>query len=112
MSFLFATLLCTLNVIAAAAKVSRSPKVMENFIALRVPLHWLRRLAAVQILGVVGVALGMRWPLIGIASALGFVAYFLGAVAIVFKANPRHVLPPLLGLLLAIASTALFAGQT
>jgi hypothetical protein len=112
MRFALATLLCTLNIIAGAAKLSRSPKVIQNFIALRVPLHWLRRLAAVKFLGVVGVALGMRWPLIGVASALGFVAYFLGAVGIVYKANPRHVLPPLVGLLLAVALTVLFVGQT
>jgi len=45
-----------------------------------VPMQYFSILAACEFVGAAGLVLGIWWPLLGIAAAIGLILYFVGAV--------------------------------
>lgn len=71
--------------------------VVDNLADYGVPRPWWFWLGAAKALGSVGLVVGLWVPPIGVAAAIGLVAYFLGAVVTVLRARDMaHVPYPLL----------------
>jgi len=68
-----------LNLMSAYGKLARTEQFVDIMPTIGVPLRALPYLAACQIAGAVGLVIGIWWAPLGIAAAVGFVAYFLGA---------------------------------
>jgi len=69
---------------------------------------WLFTLGALKAVGALGLLVGIRATLIGVAAAIGLILFFVGAVAAVIPANCYSHLPwPATYLLLTIGSLAL-----
>jgi uncharacterized membrane protein YphA (DoxX/SURF4 family) len=88
-------------------KLSKQPKLVENLTGLGVPLAWLPRLAAAEIAGGIGVLVGLKVAPLGIAAAIGLVAYFVGAVITHLRAKDKNFAPPAALALLAAAALVL-----
>jgi hypothetical protein len=72
------------------------------------PLQW-RLIGALEFAGVAGVLVGLAWPPIGIAAAIGLALLSIGAIAFHIKASDRVVdmAPAVIGLALAAATAVL-----
>jgi DoxX-like family len=72
------------------------------------PLQW-RLIGALELAGVAGVLIGLAWPPIGIAAAIGLALLSTGAIAFHIKASDRVVdmAPAVIGLALAAATAVL-----
>jgi uncharacterized membrane protein YphA (DoxX/SURF4 family) len=92
---------------SAIAKLTKNPKVLENLTKVKVPMSWLPPLAAAEIAGGVGLLVGLAVPAIGIAAAIGLIAYFVGAVVTHIKAGDKDLAPPTVFALLAVAALVL-----
>ena len=90
-------------------KLSKQPKLVESLTGLGVPMAWLPRLAAAEIAGGVGLLLGLKVAPLGIAAAIGLVAYFAGAVATHRRAKDKNFAPPAVLALLSVAALVLRA---
>lgn len=113
-AMLAATILCALaNGIEVVAKAMRARFVLENITEVGLPPRWIPWLAAVEGAGVAGLVaglLGLR-PL-GLAAAIGLVAFFAVAVVVHIRARVFHNIAfPAAFLALALASTAHFAAS-
>lgn len=103
-------LLAALLLYSAAMKMSGRPDVIESYARVGVPAGRLPLLAAVLVVGVIGLAAGLLWAPVGVAAAAAFVLYF----ALALRAHATHAdlgnaaMPALL-LLLAGGATVLFA---
>lgn len=109
---LVATVGCVLaNAVEVAAKVVRAGFVMRNSAEVGVAPRWIPHLAAIEGAGVLGLVLGLLGvPLIGLAAAVGLVAFFVGAVAVHVRARVFHTIAfPLVFLLLAVAAVGHFS---
>lgn len=78
---------------SAVAKLTKQPKILEQMTHLGVPVGWLPRLAAAEIAGGVGVLVGLAVPALGIAAAIGLIAYFVGAVVTHVRAKDSEIAP-------------------
>jgi DoxX-like family len=72
------------------------------------PLQW-RLIGALELAGVAGVLVGLAWPPIGIAAAIGLALLSIGALAFHLRASDRVVdmVPAVIGLALAAATAVL-----
>jgi hypothetical protein len=96
------------NTYAAAVDFRRPQWVLDNMTKWGGSHSWLFTLGALKGAGALGLLLGIRVPLIGIAAAIGLVLFFVGAIAVVMRARWYSHLPwPSTYLLLAIGSLAL-----
>jgi hypothetical protein len=102
-----AIVLALLLLASAAIKLARRPaQVVDGFIALGVQPGMLPLLAACEIAGAVGLVLGLWYPWLGIAAAIGVVLYFVGAIgAHLLKKDFKGLPSP--SMLLAFAAAAL-----
>ncbi|MFD8043112.1 DoxX family protein [Streptomyces chartreusis] len=75
-----AVLLALALVLSGRAKLAKDEKVTSVITALGVPASWLAWLAAAEIAGALGLLIGIGWRPLGVAAAVGVVAYFVGAV--------------------------------
>ena len=46
----------------------------------RVPIRWFPFLAAMEFAAATGLLVGIRWPSLGVAAAVGMTLYFVGAI--------------------------------
>lgn len=76
-----AAVFALLNLMSAYGKLARAEQFVDIMPTIGVPLRALPYLAACQIAGAAGLVIGIWWAPLGIAAAVGFVAYFLGALA-------------------------------
>ena len=97
------------NVGIAIADYARAEFVLANSAEVGVPRSWLPFLATVKLAGAAGLVLGLVVaPGLGVAAAVGLVAFYVGAVAAHLRARVLHNLAfPGLYLALATASLAL-----
>jgi hypothetical protein len=72
------------------------------------PLQW-RLIGALELAGVAGVLVGLAWPPIGIAAAIGLALLSIGAIAFHIKASDRVVdmAPAVIGIALGAATAVL-----
>lgn len=97
------------NVGIAIADYARADFVLANSAEVGVPRSWLPLLATVKVAGAVGLVVGLlAAPRLGIAAAVGLVAFYVGAIAAHLRARVLYNLAfPGLYLALAIASLVL-----
>ncbi len=91
------------------AKLKKNPHVVTTLHDIvRVPMGWLPWLAACELVGALGLLLGLAWAPVGIAASIGLVLYFVGAVVAHLRVGDVKGLGPavfLLGLALACLVT-------
>jgi hypothetical protein len=76
---------------------------LERLGALRlIPL-----LAASELAGAAGLAVGLAWWPLGVAAGAGLVLYFLGAIGSHLRVGDREIAPPVMMLLIAVATIVL-----
>jgi len=101
-----AVILAAILVISGRGKLVKDERIVASISRANVPLSWYPPLAACEIAGAVGLIVGIWWPPLGIAAAIGVVLYFLGAVTAHVRAGDiKGIMAPLP--LLALAAVAL-----
>ncbi|MCX5199495.1 DoxX family protein [Streptomyces sp. NBC_00249] len=86
----------------------RAKFVVEPLGAYGVPKSWWNWLGAAKVAGALGLLAGFAVPAVGIAAAVGLVAYFTGAVVTVLRARDyAHVVFPMIYAAPAVAVLAL-----
>jgi hypothetical protein len=99
-------LLAAVLAFAAIRKLSHRPEVVQSYVRLGVPEDRLDYLAITLLAGAAGLILGLFWPPIGIAAAIGVACYFIVAVAFHIRADDGKNLPTPVAIAL-IAAAAL-----
>ncbi len=96
-------------VVSAAMKLQQNPQVVAPIHdVVGVPMRWFAVLAALELAGAAGLVIGLWWAPLGIAAAIGVVAYFVGAVIAHLRVHDtKGVAGPIGPLLLAIATLVL-----
>jgi DoxX-like family len=85
---------------------ARQVRVVHEIVG--VPLRYFPLLAACEFAGAAGIVVGIRWPPIGIAAAIGLVMYFAGAIGAHLRAaDIKGTGPAAFMLVLAAAALAL-----
>lgn len=91
-----ATLLLALLALASAvAKLGREARVFDNLTRAGVPARAFPYLAGLLLVGAVGLLVGLWWPPLAVAAAVGLTLYFLGAVGAHLRARDDSFVPPL-----------------
>ena len=82
MAYLVLTIvLAAIAAFSGVGKLRRDARIVQVVHeVVGVPLQYFPLLAACEIAGAVGLVLGIWWPALGIAAAVGLVVYFVGAV--------------------------------
>jgi hypothetical protein len=94
--------------ISAIRKLSHRPEVVRTYARVGVPEARLYHLAIILLAGAAGLLAGLFWAPIGLAAAVGVVAYFLVAIAAHVRAGDQENLPtPLVIEGVALAALAL-----
>jgi uncharacterized membrane protein YphA (DoxX/SURF4 family) len=108
-----ATLLGLVATVSALGKLRRMPQVVETMHAVGVKDSQMPVLAILEILGALGLLIGIWIPLLGVLAAAGLTLYFLGAVAAHLRVKqPIKDFAPALALgLVALATTILELGR-
>lgn len=97
--------LLAIGVLASAtAQITGNKTVLQNMVHLGIPKSILPFLATCLVAGGIGLLIGFWYPPLGIAAAIGLVAYFVGAVIAHLRKGDAKGLPaPILFLVLAAA---------
>ena len=97
-------LMSLLVVFSALAKVRHDTHVVRIVHeVVRVPMNWFSWLAAFELAGAAGLLLGLAWPPLGIASAVGLILYFIGAILAHLRVGDvKGIGTPAVPLLLAV----------
>lgn len=92
---------------SALSLLRRAEFVVGPLVEYGVPESWWTPLGLVKGAGALGLIAGLWVPVIGLAAAIGIVAYFLGAIVTIVRARAYgHVPFPLLYLIpVAVAAT-------
>lgn len=104
-----ATLLGLAAAGSAAGKLRRVPSVVESMHSVGITDSQMKVLATLEILGALGLLVGIWVPLIGIAAAACLTLYFLGAVIAHLRAKQplKDAAAPAILMLIALATTIL-----
>ena len=99
-----ATLLGLVATFSAFGKYSMNPRVVDNLYELGLKTRQIRLLGTIEILGSLGLLVGIWVPILGKLAALGFVLYFLGAVLAHLRARQggRDLIPALVLMVISI----------
>lgn len=96
--------------VSAAGKLTKMEQVVTMLTGIGVPLSWFPMLAAVDVAGAAGLLIGLGVAGLGIAAAIGVIAYFAGAISFHLRAGDKNIGPPagllILGALALIARIA------
>ncbi len=96
---------------AAVRKLSHRPEVVQSYARVGVPEDKLDYLAFILLAGAAGLLAGLLWAPIGIAAAVGLVAYFALAVAAHVRSHDTgNLATPLVIELLAVTALVLRLG--
>jgi len=108
-AYLVITLLfAAMVVFSGLGKIRRDPhQVQVIHETVGVPLHYFPLLAACEFAGGLGLVLGIWWPIVGVAAAIGLVLYFVGAtVSHLRVSDVKGIGPPAFMLVVAGAALA------
>jgi DoxX-like family len=86
-------LLAAALVWSAVRKLSHQDRVVRTYTRVGVPEDKLNYLAVILLAGAAGLLVGLLWAPIGVAAAIGLVAYFVLAVAAHLRADDARNLP-------------------
>jgi hypothetical protein len=93
---------------AAVMKLSHRPDVVQSYARVGVPEDRLNHLALILLTGAAGLVVGLLWAPLGIAAAIGVIAYFVLALAAHIRAADLANTPtPAAIELLAVGALAL-----
>lgn len=94
---------------SALQKLRRDPMVMASMRAVGVPESRVSLLAVLEILGAIGLIVGIWIPWVGVAATAGLALYFLGAVIahVRVRSAAKEALPAVVILLIALVTLAL-----
>lgn len=92
---------------SAAGKLSKNPQQIESITKVGFPADRIPLLAAAEIAGAVGLVAGLFWWPVGVAAAVGVVAYFVGAVVMHLRAGDKAIAPAAVLLVVAAAAGVL-----
>jgi len=93
------------NGYAAASDFIRPKWLLANMTTLGVRESWLTKLGLLKAAGALGLLVGIRVPLIGVAAAVGLILLFVGAIITHLRSRDYYSLGTPIGfLLLAIAA--------
>ncbi|HEU0089457.1 MAG TPA: DoxX family protein [Pseudonocardiaceae bacterium] len=107
-AYIIVSIILALMLLASGwAKLTRNEQVVTGMTGLGVPLRWFPWLAALLVVGAVGLLVGIAYAPLGIAAAIGVIVYFLIALFFHLKAGDKAVVAPLLFLILAVAALLL-----
>jgi hypothetical protein len=108
-AYIIVTLLAAAaNIYAATNDFTRPQWLLANMTKLGVRELWLTKLGLLKAAGALGVLVGIRVPLIGVAAAVGLILFFVGAIITHLRARDYYSLGTPVGfLLLAIAALTL-----
>ena len=98
-------LLAAMAVFSALGKIRRDPRQVQVIHkTVGVPLKYFPALAACEFAGAVGLVVGIWWPPLGVAAAIGLVVYFIGAVASHLRAGDVEGIGPAFFMLVVSAA--------
>ncbi|MFC9788267.1 DoxX family protein [Rhodococcus sp. NPDC127528] len=100
-------LLALVLAFSAVGKLTRNPQQVESMTNVGFPVDRMWLLALAELAGAVGLIVGLFWWPIGLAAAIGVVAYFLGAILMHLRANDKTIAPAGVLMLVAIAVAVL-----
>jgi hypothetical protein len=101
-------LLAALLALTAARKLSHKPEIVQTYVRVGVPEDKLNYLAFILVAGATGLLLGLLWPPLGIAAAIGIVCYFACAVAFHIRyRDTEHIPTPATFAAIAVAALVL-----
>lgn len=103
LSILLALVLLASGVI----KVRRAPAVVANLSAVGVTARAIPALGALEIAATLGLLGGLLWWPLGLAAAIGAVAYFFGAIVTHLRARDNAIAPAAGMLVVCVASLVL-----
>lgn len=99
-----ATLLGLVAAFSAFGKYSMNDRAVESLFRLGLKKRQIRLLGTVEILGALGLLVGIWIPILGLLASIGFVLYFLGAVFAHIRArdSAKDIFPALILLVLSV----------
>ena len=80
MTTIMALVLAAIAIVSATGKLRKMPQVIESMTHVGVKPNQIPLLAYLEILGAVGLLIGIAYPLLAFISAGALMLYFLGAV--------------------------------
>jgi len=92
------------NVFSATLDFIRYKQILINMAKVGVSESWLTTFGVLKAAGALGLLVGIRVPLIGIAAAIGLVLFFLAAVITHLRAHDHSFGLAVVFLLLAVAA--------
>ena len=95
------------NVFSATLDFIRYKQILINMAKVGVSESWLTTFGVLKAAGALGLLVGIRVPLIGIAAAIGLVLFFLAAVITHLRAHDHSFGLAVVFLLLAVAALVL-----
>ena len=106
---ILATLLGLMTAFSAFGKFSKNPKAVDMLRQLGITDSQIRTLGIIEVLGALGLLVGIWIPILGLLAAIGFVLYFLGALIKHVRAKDaaKDMGPALILLVLSIIVTIL-----
>lgn len=106
---ILATLLGLMTAFSAVGKFSRNHKAVDMLRQLGITDSQISLLGIVEVLGALGLLIGIWVPILGLLAAIGFVLYFLGALIKHVRAKDpmKDMAPALVLLILSIIVTIL-----
>ena len=106
---ILATLLGLVTAFSAFGKFSKTPKAVDMLRQLGITDSQIRTLGIVEVLGALGLLVGIWIPILGLLAAIGFVLYFLGALIMHVRSKDaaKDMGPALILLVLSIIVTIL-----
>jgi len=102
-----AVVLAAMVLFSGVGKLRHDPHIVKVIHeTVGVPMKYFPLLAACEIAGAFGLVLGIWWPILGIAAAIGLVIYFVGAVISHVRVGDLKGIGPA-AMLLTISAAAL-----
>jgi hypothetical protein len=95
------------NIFSATLDFIRFKQILINMARVGVSESWLTMLGALKAAGALGLLVGIRVPLIGIATAVGLILFFVGAIITHLTRSRLLVRSGIVFLLLAVAALVL-----
>ena len=95
------------NIFSATLDFIRFKQILINMAKVGVSESWLTMLGALKAAGALGLLVGIRVPLIGIAAAVGLVLFFVGAIITHLRGRDYSFGLAIVFLLIAVAALVL-----
>lgn len=100
-------LLVALLVGTGIGKIKRATPIVHNLEASDVPRKAFTPLGSLELLGAIGVTVGLLLPPLGILTAICLICYFTGAVYAHIRAGDENIAPAGSGLVMSVIVLAL-----